>query len=110
MRFAHYSERLFAELLDYYEVRWEYEPVEFVLAWGPDGQATSAFRPDFYLSEHGLFLELTTLRQELVTVKNRKLRRMAELYPDVQVRVLYRRDVFGLLGKYVPEATSRLAG
>ena len=81
-----------------------------MLAWGPDGQATSAFRPDFYLSEHGLFLELTTLRQELVTVKNRKLRRMAELYPDVQVRVLYRRDVFGLLGKYVPEATSRLAG
>ena len=56
-----------------------------MLAWGPDGQATSAFRPDFYLSEHGLFLELTTLRQELVTVKNRKLRRMAELYPDVQV-------------------------
>jgi len=24
---------LFAELLDYYEVLWEYEPVEFVLAW-----------------------------------------------------------------------------
>ena len=84
MRFAHDSERLFAELLDYYEVAWEYEPVEFVLAWGPDGQPTSAFRPDFYLCEHDLFLELTTLRQELVTVKNRKLRQMAELYPEVQ--------------------------
>ena len=104
MRFAHDSERLFAELLDYYEVPWEYEPVEFVLAWGPDGQATSAFRPDFYLSEHGLFLELTTLRQDLVTPKNRKLRRLTELYPDVNVRILYRRDYANLLLK------ARLAG
>ncbi len=110
MRFAHDSERLFAELLDYYDVPWEYEPVEFVLAWGPDGHPTSAFRPDFFLSEHGLFFELTTLRQELVTVKNRKLRQMAELYPEVQVRVLYRRDVLSLLGKYLPDAMSRLAG
>jgi hypothetical protein len=97
-------------LLDYYEVRWEYEPVEFVLTWGPDGMPTSAFRPDFYLSEHDLFLELTTLRQELVTVKNRKLRQMGQLYPEVRVRVLYRRDVFSLLGKYLPEATASLAG
>ncbi len=110
MRFAHHSERLFAELLDYYEVPWEYEPVEFVLEWGADGQPTKAFRPDFFLPEHDLFLELTTLRQELVTAKNRKLRQMAELYPEVRVKVLYRRDVFGLLGKYVPEVTSRLAG
>ena len=57
-----------------------------------DGQPTSAFRPDFYLTEHDVFLELTTLRQELVTVKNRKLRQMAQLYPEVRVRVLYRRD------------------
>jgi len=110
VRFAHDSERLFAGLLDYYEVAWEYEPVEFVLSWGQDGQPTSAFRPDFYLSEHRLFLELTTLRQELVTAKNRKLRQMAELYPEVQVRVLYRRDILSLMGKYLPEGTSRLAG
>ena len=110
VRFAHDSERLFAELLDYYSVSWEYEPVEFVLAWGSDGQPTCAFRPDFYLCEHDLFLELTTLRQELVTVKNRKLRLMTELYPEVHVRVLYRRDVLSLLGKYLPEATARLAG
>ena len=50
------------------------------------------------------------MRQELVTVKNKKLRQMAELYPEVNVRVLYRRDVFSLLRKYLPEATSRLAG
>ena len=99
MRFAHDSERLFAELLDYYEVRWEYEPVEFVLSWGLDGQPTSAFRPDFYLNDHSLFLELTTLRQELVTRKNRKVRRLKALYPDINIRVLYRSDYANLLKK-----------
>ena len=68
----------------------------------PTGSRRAPSGPDFYLSEHGLFLELTTLRQELVTVKNRKLRQMAELYPEVQVRVLYRRDVFGLIGSTCP--------
>ena len=110
MRFAHDSERVFAELLDYYDVAWEYEPVEFVLAWGPGGLPTKAFRPDFYLPDHRMFIELTTLRQELVTAKNRKLRRMAELYPEVRVKVLYRRDLAGLMGKYLPDTTSRLAG
>lgn len=92
VRFAHPSEDKLAELLDFYGVRWEYEPVEFVLAWDDAGRPTAAFRPDFYLPDQDLFLELTTLRQELVTRKNRKLRRLAELYPDVRVRVLYRRD------------------
>ncbi len=110
MRFAHESERLFAELLDFYEVAWEYEPVEFVLAWRPDGSPLQAFRPDFFLSEHGIFLELTTLRQELVTVKNRKVRQLTELYPDVQVKVLYRRDIAALVGKYRLDSSPPLAG
>jgi hypothetical protein len=99
-RFAHESERLFAELLDFYEVVWEYEPVEFVLAWREDGTPMQAFRPDFYLPDNGVFVELTTLRQDLVTAKNRKLRMMADLYPDVQVKMLYRRDIEALVAKY----------
>jgi hypoxanthine phosphoribosyltransferase len=98
-RFAHESEERLAELLDFYGVAWEYEPVEFVLHWDEQGRPASAFRPDFYLPEHGLFLELTTLRQELVTRKNRKLRRLQELYPEVSVRILYRRDYANLLVK-----------
>jgi len=66
--------------------------VEFVLGWDERGRPNWAFRPDFYLPDHDQFLELTTLRQDLVTPKNRKLRRLAELYPDVKVRILYRRD------------------
>jgi hypoxanthine phosphoribosyltransferase len=110
VRFAHESERLFAELLDFYEVVWEYEPVEFVLAWRPDGSPMQGFRPDFFLPEHGIFLELTTLRQDLVTVKNRKVRQLTELYPDVSVKILYRRDIVALIAKYQLDATSRLAG
>lgn len=96
--FAHDSERRLAELLDAAGLRWEYEPVEFVLDWDPSGRPRSGFRPDFYLPERHLFIELTTLRQQLVTRKNRKLRRMRELYPDVRVKILYRRDYLELVG------------
>ena len=81
-------------------MEWEYEPVEFVLGWGPDLRPTSAFRPDFWLPRPGLFVEVTTLNQRLVTKKNRKVRRMAELYPDVRVTLLYQRDTLALLAKY----------
>lgn len=99
-----------AALLDFYDVRWDYEPVEFVLAWHPDGSPSQGFRPDFYLPDHGIFLEVTTLRQDLVTSKNRKVRRLAELYPEVTVKMLYRRDLAGLAEKYRVGAFSRRAG
>jgi hypoxanthine phosphoribosyltransferase len=47
-----------------------------------------------------LYIELTTMRQPLVTRKNRKLRLLRELYPEVRVRLLYRRDVERLLRAY----------
>ncbi|HTT86422.1 MAG TPA: hypothetical protein VMF60_03545 [Acidimicrobiales bacterium] len=98
--FAHDSERHFAELLDFYGVRWEYEPVEFVLDWYADGSARTAFRPDFYLPDHACFIELTTLNQKLVTRKNAKVRRLRELYPSIEVKLLYQRDYQALLAKY----------
>lgn len=98
--FAHESERHFAELLDFYGVRWLYEPVEFVLDWRPDGTPRTAFRPDFFLPDHGTFIELTTLNQKLVTKKNAKVRRLRELHPDVEVKLLYQRDYEALLAKY----------
>jgi len=99
-RFAHESERRFARILDFYGVLWEYEPVEFALEWGPDGRPSSGFRPDFWLPEPGLFVELTTLNQRLVTKKNGKVRRMGQLYPGVRVTLLYQRDTLALLAKY----------
>lgn len=99
-RFAHESERRFARILDFYGVAWEYEPVEFALEWGRDGHPTAGFRPDFWLPEPGLFVEMTTLNQRLVTKKNGKVRAMARLYPDVRVTILYQRDTLALLAKY----------
>ena len=99
-RFAHESEQRFARILDFYGVRWEYEPVEFALEWDRHGRPTSGFRPDFWLPEPGLFVEVTTLNQRLVTKKNGKVRRMGELYPDTRVTILYQRDTLALLAKY----------
>ncbi len=108
--FAHSAESFFAELLDAFGIAWEYEPVEFVLTWSESGAPTCGFRPDFYLPEHDLFIELTTLRQDLVTEKNRKVRLLQVLYPGVQVKLLYRRDVEDLFAKYPWSCPIRLAG
>ena len=64
----------------------------------PDRSAESAvavvesFSPDFWLPDLDLYLEMTTLRQKLVRKKNRKLRRVLELYPDLRVKLFYARD------------------
>jgi hypothetical protein len=99
VRFAHPSERLFAWILDTHDVTWEYEPVEFVLAWSADGSPTSGFRPDFWLPAHHCFVELTTADQRLVTRKNAKIRRLRQLYPEVSLVIVYQRDFLALLAR-----------
>jgi hypothetical protein len=66
-----------------------------------------AFTPDFYLPAYDLFIEITTLNQKLVTKKNRKARRLQELFPEVQIKVLYQRDYLHLLVKYGLEPPSQ---
>ena len=107
VRFAHNSERQFAKLLDFYGIAWEYEPRTFVLEWDREGQPQQAFSPDFYLPAYDLFIEITTMNQKLVTKKNRKARRLRELYPDVRIKVFYQRDYFNLLVKYGLEEPSQ---
>ena len=107
--FAHNAERQLARLLDFYRVRWEYEPHTFVLETAEDGSTTSAFSPDFFLPDHARYIEVTTLNQKLVTKKHRKLRRLRELHPLIDVTLLYQRDYLALLVKYGLEAPSQLA-
>jgi hypothetical protein len=45
-----------------------------------------------------------------VTKKNRKVRRLKELHPEVKVKILYQRDYLSLLVKYGLEEPSQLAG
>jgi hypoxanthine phosphoribosyltransferase len=109
VRFAHNSERQFARLLDFYAIAWQYEPTTFTLEWDRLGHPVQAFSPDFYLPAYDLYIEITTLNQKLVTKKNRKVRRLAELHPEVKVKVLYQRDYLNLLVKYGLEAPSQMA-
>ena len=98
--FAHASEAELARILDFYEVSWEYEPHTFPILFDGEGAVLESFSPDFYLPDLDLYIELTTLKQRLVRKKNRKLRRLRELYPGLRVKLLYARDFRALLLKY----------
>jgi hypothetical protein len=98
--FAHASEAELARILDFYGIAWEYEAHVFPILWNLDGKVVESFAPDFHLPDLDLYLELTTLRQSLVRKKNRKLRRLRELYPGIQVKLFYARDFRALMLKY----------
>ena len=59
-----------------------------------------SFTPDFYLPEFDLYVELTTMKQSLVTKKNRKVRLLRELYPHFNIQVFYQKDFENLIFKY----------
>ncbi len=99
-KFAHPAEEMFARILDFYGIDWQYEPRSFPLQWDAQGNVTEAFRPDFYLPQQNLYVELTTLRPRLSTHKNRKMRRMKELYPDINIKLFKRREMRDLMVKY----------
>jgi hypothetical protein len=109
VRFAHNSERQFAKLLDFYSIEWEYEPRTFTLEHNREGNPVQAFTPDFFLPAYDVYIEITTLNQKLVTKKNRKARRLRELHPEIQIKVLYQRDYLHLLVKYGLEPPEQLA-
>ena len=105
--FAHNSERQFARLLDFYQIEWEYEPRSFDIGWDRNGEPNQRFRPDFYLPQYDTYIEITTLNQKLVTKKNRKVRLLRELYPDIKCKIFYQRDYLDLLIKYGLEKPSQ---
>ena len=93
-------EEIFARILNYYGIEWQYEPHTFVLERDGQSNIVEAFSPDFYLPGQNLYVELTTRRPKLNTLKNRKLRRMKELYPEVNVKLFKRRDLRSLMVKF----------
>ena len=99
-RFVNQVELECARILDWYGIPWEYEPTSFVLERDAEGRVTSAFTPDFFLPDQNLYVEITVMRQSLVTRKNRKLRELRRLYPDVRVKLFYRRDIELLAQRY----------
>jgi len=100
VHFAHPSEAEIARLLDFYRVRWEYEPRTFELEWDEAGRATKSFTPDFFLPDYDLYLEVTTVRPTLTNKKNRKVRLLREVHPEINIKLLALRDVEALMLKY----------
>jgi hypoxanthine phosphoribosyltransferase len=98
--FANEAELECAKVLDYYGLPWLYEPTTFVLEEDDEGRVLEAFSPDFYLPEQDLYLEITVMKQSLVTRKNRKLRKLRERYPDVNIKLFYKRDIERLGQRY----------
>ena len=109
--FVHPIEAEFARILDYYGIEWEYEPHTFALTKDDDGKVTEAFSPDFYLPQQELYVELTTMRPKLITKKNRKIRRLQELYPHINVKLFKRSDLRDMMIKYgIDEQAESLLG
>ncbi len=98
--FYHPTEAEFARILDFYGIPWEYEPRCFVLGRDAQGNVTEAFTPDFYLPDQDLYVELTTMQPNQIRHKNRKLRRLRELYPEVNIKLFKRRDIRALMIKF----------
>jgi hypoxanthine phosphoribosyltransferase len=110
VHFAHQSEEEFARILDFYHISWQYEPRSFVTERDQSGNPVRSFTPDFYLPDHDLYIEITTQKQSLVTKKNRKLRQLRELYPEINIKLLYASDYNKLIEKFAaskkrPEAS-----
>lgn len=98
--FVNESEEIFANLLNFYRIDWQYEPRSFAIQWDAAGHVTESFTPDFYLPEFDLFIELTTMKQANVTRKNRKIKLLKTIYPHVNIQVFYQKDFQNLVFKY----------
>jgi hypoxanthine phosphoribosyltransferase len=99
-RFANPAELEYAKILDWYGIPWLYEPTTFVLERDEQGRVTEAFSPDFYLPDQDLYLEVTVMKQSLVTRKNRKLRKLRQLYPEIRIKLFYERDFMRLAARF----------
>jgi hypothetical protein len=109
--FVHPVEEIFARILDFYGITWQYEPHTFPLEWDDEGNINVAFSPDFYLPEQNLYVELTVLRPKLTLKKNRKLKRMHELYPEINIKLFKRRELRNMMIKFgLTEEAEKILG
>jgi cytidylate kinase len=90
----------FARILDMYQIEWKYEPKTFPIEWDAEGNVTLAFCPDFYLPHFDTYIELTTMNQRYVTTKNRKAKKLRELYPGTNIKIVYKKDFQSLIERF----------
>ena len=98
--FKHPAEEEFANILDMYGIEWQYEPKTFPVGWDAEGNVTMAFSPDFYLVKFDTYIEITTMDQKYVTTKNKKVKKLRELYPGIHINIVYKKDFHSLLKRF----------
>lgn len=98
--FKHPAEAEFAKILDMYNITWAYEPKTFPIEWDAEGNVIMAFSPDFYLTKFDTYIEITTMEQKYVTTKNKKVRRLKELYPGININIVYKKDFISLMRRF----------
>jgi len=54
---------------------------------------TEAFAPDFYLPDQDLYIELTVMKQSPSRARTAKLRKLREQYPEIKIKLFYKRDL-----------------
>ena len=96
------SETEFAKILDMYQIDWKYEPKTFPIEWDAEGNVSLAFSPDFYLTKFDTYIELTTMNQKYITKKNKKMKKLRELYPGTNVKIVNKKDFNTLLERFNP--------
>jgi len=94
------SEMEFARILDMYHIDWQYEPKTFPIEWDAEGNISLAFSPDFYLPRFDTYIELTTMNQKYITRKNKKMKKLKELYPDINIRIVNKKDFNTLIDRF----------
>lgn len=108
VRFKHPAEEEFAKILDMYGIEWEYEPRTFPVQWDAEGNVTLAISPDFYLVKYDTYIEITTMEQKYVTTKNKKVKRLRELYPGININIVYKKDFHSLMKRFGFTGTDKI--
>ncbi|MGI5971973.1 MAG: cytidylate kinase family protein [Oscillospiraceae bacterium] len=98
------SETEFAKILDMYHIDWRYEPKTFPIEWDAEGKVTLAFSPDFYLTKFNTYIELTVMNQKYINKKMKKISRLRELYPDINIRIVNKKNFNSLLERFGPRS------
>lgn len=113
-RFANRIELEWAKFFDFYELPWDYEPTVFVFGLSDQG-GYFGFRPDFYLPEQDLYVEITVGKSVTLSRKNKKIRKLRQMYPDVKLKVFRRSDFVALAARigldlrdYMPQPKVKL--
>ena len=99
--FAHASEAEMARILDFYAVRWEYEPHTFPILWNLDGEVVESFSPDFYLPDLDLLPGDDDAAPEARPQEEPQAAPAARALPGpCTIKLFYARDFRALMLKY----------